>query len=806
MPGGDGEEDRGPAIFVQEDNNIPVLFHLHRSVSGGQKVTLEADILRYGGELCEDERDADTIIVHHDRLDMIQKKHLHSKRIYVEEVNFVQRCIERGVYSHEKPLKRNIGGRPAGSVRNEYTRSDDLHLVQYLSEQVPNKEDGGRTGNTIYQELCNEIYSENYPWAERHPWQSWRNRYKQNQGRFDREIDEYLEIYPPHRNHLGEYNYRKRAQEFGRYRNGRRHRVVNEYRVEEEEEEEIDMEGHGNENAARGPLDEEEDINDVVEIPRTKAAQRAVGNMTLRDDARPDTERLKRKLASGREGGNASPLEQGRSKQRQRRNSIESEDVGSTRESAVDAQEDNLMRLDYNPEDGFVPDLGQEQEDLVESLTVEPSNTQATLVATQVRRPAAAKGPIAGPSSLASTQVRVRAARNSERTRALLSLGTRRPAAATLPLDTQATAVPTQTNRRKAQSRQTQQGPASGTRVQERSPSLEFVSTANSPQHASRQDGQARRVEIEDTTALSPIPTPKASEKRERAARKTPSKSAMRPPTQIITRSSSPIPVPGPSRETRLTRANQRAAAKPSAPPAPTKPSQTQTINRDAPYRNTRARSRSVEPRSLPTTKRKGKAAVQAVQEEPAEVDFISADPLVETESYNEQQSVEAVENALEIDESGDEEEEEAGEYIISSDSDSDADNVIRDTARKLRESGLHRGFYGASDAGLRSTVASPASLLKPPAGPTPKPSSSAMKTDGGSRRTSLLDSRVRVRHLTPASGSGHTSENAFPTPGTRADEERKRLALEEEMQPYVPAPGTRAAEVLAMKGKQRAR
>ncbi|KAJ3502816.1 hypothetical protein NLJ89_g8717 [Agrocybe chaxingu] len=69
--------------------------------------------------------------------------------------------------------------------RNPYTESDDENLVRYIAKHNPGGE--GRQGNKLYQNL-QENASGKWPWAKRHPWSSWRERYKKNQVYFDRKI------------------------------------------------------------------------------------------------------------------------------------------------------------------------------------------------------------------------------------------------------------------------------------------------------------------------------------------------------------------------------------------------------------------------------------------------------------------------------------------------------------------------------------------------------------------------------------------------------------------------------------------
>ena len=43
------------------------------------------------------------------------------------------------------------------SSRNEYTKEDDLHLMEYIARRIPCKSMGGRLGNKIYKELLERV-------------------------------------------------------------------------------------------------------------------------------------------------------------------------------------------------------------------------------------------------------------------------------------------------------------------------------------------------------------------------------------------------------------------------------------------------------------------------------------------------------------------------------------------------------------------------------------------------------------------------------------------------------------------------
>ena len=106
-----------------------------------------------------------------------------------------------------------------------------------------------------------------YPWASRHPWQSWRTRYKDNQGDFDEYINGYLERHPPHPQGKGEYMYKSNAREYARRAGQGRFRVLNERAADEEHDNVRGMDDaeQGNEEA-----NEEGDQMEEVRLHPTK--------------------------------------------------------------------------------------------------------------------------------------------------------------------------------------------------------------------------------------------------------------------------------------------------------------------------------------------------------------------------------------------------------------------------------------------------------------------------------------------------------------------------------------------------------
>ncbi|KAF9642749.1 hypothetical protein BDM02DRAFT_1940722 [Thelephora ganbajun] len=76
---------------------------------------------------------------------------------------------------------------PSGTpsmVRTPFTDSDDRELVAFLAVHHPSKD--GRKGNAVYKLLTEQ--PNRWPWGKRHTWMSWRERYKNNEARFDSHI------------------------------------------------------------------------------------------------------------------------------------------------------------------------------------------------------------------------------------------------------------------------------------------------------------------------------------------------------------------------------------------------------------------------------------------------------------------------------------------------------------------------------------------------------------------------------------------------------------------------------------------
>ncbi|KAF8576551.1 hypothetical protein K439DRAFT_1366926 [Ramaria rubella] len=184
-----------PQVFRKD--GVTLRMHIHSSVSDDMTVErLRTRIWHSGGDPTATLNEADVIIADEECPEFIALvgKFDHSYNKYVEGIPWVDRCVASEVYSNTPVIKKNYGGRVPGSKRTEFTATDDRQLAAYIACRLPGPHMRGRTGNKLYQDLCSKI--DLYPWAERHPWQSWRERYKNNTQRFHNLISDYLEANP----------------------------------------------------------------------------------------------------------------------------------------------------------------------------------------------------------------------------------------------------------------------------------------------------------------------------------------------------------------------------------------------------------------------------------------------------------------------------------------------------------------------------------------------------------------------------------------------------------------------------------
>ncbi|KAF5377542.1 hypothetical protein D9615_005266 [Tricholomella constricta] len=98
------------------------------------------------------------------------------------------------------------------SRRTQFTDEDEEHLCDWIAAKIPYKETGGRTGNRLYQQLCELSNDPEYAWVSRHTWQSWRERYKKNAARLDAMIASIVDRKKPVPGEKGQYGYVRQAE------------------------------------------------------------------------------------------------------------------------------------------------------------------------------------------------------------------------------------------------------------------------------------------------------------------------------------------------------------------------------------------------------------------------------------------------------------------------------------------------------------------------------------------------------------------------------------------------------------------
>ncbi|KAG8994144.1 hypothetical protein FRB93_001675 [Tulasnella sp. JGI-2019a] len=190
-------------IFLNQ--GIPIGFTLDDNLGQNLIGELRLKITKYGGNLVKKYSEARVILTNDTKpsFEVLLERFRHDNDTYVEPPSWFDRCIAFGRYEHAAPPPKIVGGRRPGASRNEYCAEDDQLLAEYIATRIPSNDMRGRTGNGLYKELCERV--DLYPWATRHPWNSWRNRYKTKRDRLDQMIDEWLEENPQPTDGKGQY-------------------------------------------------------------------------------------------------------------------------------------------------------------------------------------------------------------------------------------------------------------------------------------------------------------------------------------------------------------------------------------------------------------------------------------------------------------------------------------------------------------------------------------------------------------------------------------------------------------------------
>ncbi|KAI0261786.1 hypothetical protein BC834DRAFT_429644 [Gloeopeniophorella convolvens] len=226
-PSSDAEDEILQDSDVSQNGDEPAIDHVFR-LPGGEPALfllnirdgnrtkgLTERITQHGGQITHSDAQADVILVDtQEAYKLLKDKYAISNKTHVRLSGFVVRCIEARKFTLVPLVEKGIPGRQLNQRRVSFTKEDDRHLCEYIAEVLPFKEEGGRTGHFIYQDLLRraEEFSQ-YEWASRHTHSAWRERYRKNRRRLDEMIDQIVEENgPPAPDDKRRYRYRRHGR------------------------------------------------------------------------------------------------------------------------------------------------------------------------------------------------------------------------------------------------------------------------------------------------------------------------------------------------------------------------------------------------------------------------------------------------------------------------------------------------------------------------------------------------------------------------------------------------------------------
>ncbi|KAF8807554.1 hypothetical protein BYT27DRAFT_7189632 [Phlegmacium glaucopus] len=201
-------------IFLE--NGAPIAMHIHPSIANvNARSALGSRIMHSGGDPHASAQSARVILAdpNTDVFQHLIKTYQGVADKYIESYLWVKKCIEKGTVVYTPLVYKNPGGRRPGEERTQFTEQDENNLCDWIAAKIPYKETGGRTGNRLYQQLCDLSGDPEYAWVSRHTWQSWRERYKKNAERLDNIIASIVEQKKPAPGEKGQYGYVRQAEE-----------------------------------------------------------------------------------------------------------------------------------------------------------------------------------------------------------------------------------------------------------------------------------------------------------------------------------------------------------------------------------------------------------------------------------------------------------------------------------------------------------------------------------------------------------------------------------------------------------------
>ncbi|KAG0709028.1 hypothetical protein DFH29DRAFT_890225 [Suillus ampliporus] len=201
-------------IFVE--NGMPIKMHIHPSIANiNARTTLSQRIMHSGGDPTSSAQSAKIILAdpNTEVFQHLVKTYQGIPDKYVESYLWVKKCVEKGALVYTPLIYKNPGGRRPGEERTPFTEEDEQRLCEWIAAKIPYKQTGGRTGNRLYQQLCEMIADPEYAWVSRHTWQSWRERYKKNAVRLDTIIAQIVDQKKPVPGEQGQYGYVRQDEE-----------------------------------------------------------------------------------------------------------------------------------------------------------------------------------------------------------------------------------------------------------------------------------------------------------------------------------------------------------------------------------------------------------------------------------------------------------------------------------------------------------------------------------------------------------------------------------------------------------------
>jgi len=285
----DGNDpDASNGIFASAVNGRAVRFFFYtkddgmkRNITPRRANALARTVKNHGGEVVEDEEDADTIIVKDGNAaeEYSEKFNNYRNSIYVESTFFIARCIRDAVYNHLPVAFNGISGPRGPRQQRLFTGEDDHNLASYLAVKIPIAGAGGRTGNNIYKNLVElaRKWPDKYAWVKRHTWNGWRERYKRRRESIDELIEAFLRKNPMPADGKGLFPYcRSNAT-----RGGGHHLALQRPRssssdlnpeAEDDAEENFEVTSSRRRRQKRASQPEDEDEDEVEDVVRQRTA------------------------------------------------------------------------------------------------------------------------------------------------------------------------------------------------------------------------------------------------------------------------------------------------------------------------------------------------------------------------------------------------------------------------------------------------------------------------------------------------------------------------------------------------------